>query len=141
MRPTAQSAPLAALVLLAAGCSSGTDRPGPVVNNAPVTLQQVQAAVFTPSCALAGCHVGGSGAQMGMDLSDGASMSYTVGVPSLEVPSFSRVAPRNAQDSYIYMKITGDPRILGDPMPASGPSLSDQSIDLLRSWIDQGALP
>lgn len=140
MNTLAKEAAPVVLLLLAAGCG-GSGGPAQVVSNAPVTLQQVQSAVFTPNCAISGCHVGGIGAQMGMDLSAGAAMSYTVGVPSLELPAFERVTPFNADDSYVYMKVTGDPRILGDEMPASGGPLSSQSIEVLRNWIEQGALP
>ena len=70
-------------------------------------------------------------------------MGNTVGIPSFELPEYDRVDPRNSADSYVYMKVTGDPRILGDPMPPLGlaPQLTDQQRDLLRQWIEQGANP
>ena len=49
--------------------------------------------------------------------------------------------PGNAGDSYLYMKITGDGRISGDPMPFEGDALSAAKIRLIENWIDQGALP
>ena len=133
---------LAMVVLLPvlAGCG-GTDRPG-VVGSDPsaVTYAQVQDAIFTPSCAVTGCHVAGS-APFGLDLSTGQSMANIVGVPSAEVPEYERIDPFNPADSYLYMKVTGDPRILGDQMPALAPPLSGPKIRLLEDWIEQGANP
>lgn len=132
----------AMIVLLPAlaGCG-GTDRPG-VVGSDPsaVTYAQVQDAIFTPSCAVTGCHVAGS-APFGLDLSTGQSMANIVSVPSAEVPAYDRIDPFDPADSYLYMKVTGDPRILGDQMPALGPPLSGPKIRLLEDWIGQGANP
>jgi hypothetical protein len=105
-----------------------------------VTLQQVQDAVFTPSCARFGCHLGAT-APFGLELEQGRSLATTVGVPSAEIPMFPRVEPGNAADSYLYMKVTSDPRILGDPMPFTGGPLDPTLVALIETWIEQGALP
>ena len=127
----------AGLVLVAAGCSSGSGD-GVVSGPGTVTLTDVQVQVFSPSCALSDCHLG-AGAQQGMDLSVGASAANTVGVQSAEVPGLLRVEPGNAVDSYLYMKLVADPRILGDPMPAESGPLSAGQLILIETWIDQGA--
>jgi hypothetical protein len=62
----------------------------------------------------------------------------TVGVVATELSGFKRVAPGNAADSYLYMKIAGDPRIAGDRMPFGG-TLTAAEIELVRAWIDAGA--
>lgn len=104
-----------------------------------VTLLDVQAAVFTPSCAVGGCHVS-PGAPLDLDLgSAAASAAGTIGVASAEVPSLLRVTPGNAADSYLYMKVTGDPRILGERMPANADPLSAADLELIARWIDGGA--
>lgn len=129
--------------LLAVGCGGGEDGSGGI-QSAPnaVTLQQVQSAVFTPSCALSDCHRGAT-APFGLDLSAGQTLGNVVAVGSSEKPEFDRVEPWNPTDSYVYMKVTGDLRIAGDPMPPQNlaPDLTDQQIELLRQWIEQGALP
>jgi len=131
---------LVLLALIAVGCG-GSDRPGGnVVNQGPVTLQDVQNSIFSPSCATIGCHQGGS-PPMGLDLSSGEALANILGVPSAERPEFDRIEPFNATDSYLYMKVSGDPRILGDPMPAQGSALSSQRLQLLEDWIDEGAHP
>ena len=103
------------------------------------TLLDVQAAVFAPHCAISGCHVG-SGAPFHLDLSSAsASAASIIGVASSEMPSLARVEPFDASQSYLYRKITADPTILGDPMPASGGPLSASQIALIQDWIDAGA--
>ena len=74
-----------------------------------------------------------------MDLSAGNTFVYTVGVNATELSGFKRVASGNAADSYLYMKIAGDPRILGDRMPLGG-TLTPAQIGAVRAWIDAGAL-
>lgn len=98
------------------------------------TLENVQASIFSTSCAVSGCHVGGS-APRGLDLSAGASRDNLVGVPSDELPSFRRVDPGNPDDSYLVMKIEGDSRIAGQRMPLGRPALSSEQIQLVRDWI------
>ena len=77
---------------------------------------------------------------MDLDLSAGNSAGNTIGVSSEELPVLLRIEPGNAADSYLYMKLIEDPRILGDPMPASGGPLSAGQLNLIESWIDQGAM-
>ncbi len=133
----AESLLVAGLAIAAAGCSGGSGD-GVVSGPGSVTLADVQIQVFSPSCALSNCHIG-AGAQLGLDLSAGASAGNLVGVPSAEVPGLLRVEPGNAVDSYLYMKLAADPRILGDPMPAEGGPLSAGQLNLIETWIDQGA--
>ncbi len=129
-----------ALGLAATGCSgSGGGTGALLAPGANARLIDVQAQVFSPRCALSGCHTG-TGAQLGLNLSSGSTAATAVGVSSVEVPGLLRVDPYNATDSYLYMKITGDPRIEGDPMPQAGTPLNAADLALVRDWIDQGAL-
>ena len=74
-----------------------------------------------------------------MDLSAGKTYLATVGVDSLELHGFERVAAAHAADSYLYMKIAGDPRIIGDRMPQGG-TLTATEIAAIAAWIDAGAM-
>ncbi len=130
---------VAGLCVLAAGCSGGDAGRSVIPGPERVTLADVQANVFSPRCASFGCHAGEL-SPFGLDLSAGESLGNLVGVASSEVPGLLRVEPFDAANSYLYMKVTADPRILGDPMPATGPPLSAGEIALVESWIDQGAL-
>jgi hypothetical protein len=129
--------------LLAVGCGGGEDGSGGIQSAPnPVKLQQVQSAVFTQSCALSDCHRGAS-APFGLELTAGQTLGNVVGVASAEKPEFDLVEPWNPTDSYVYMKAIGDLRIGGDPMPPQGlaPPLTDQQLEMLRQWIEEGALP
>ena len=103
------------------------------------TLTSIQTSVFTPSCALPGCHAPPS-PQRGMDLSEGMAHANVVNVPSGEQPQLNRVTPANPNDSYLYMKVTGDPRILGSRMPRGAAPLTSEALEAIRSWIESGAL-
>lgn len=74
-----------------------------------------------------------------MNLSDGNTFTYTVGVNSTELSGFKRVLPGIGSDSYLYMKITADPRIVGERMPFGGMLTADE-IEKVKAWIDAGAL-
>ena len=129
---------LVALVGVAfAGCSGGSG--GDVMKSEDeVTLLDVQQQVFTPRCALSGCHVGAE-SPFGLDLSAGLAADNIIGVPSGEVPELLRVEPYDADDSYLYMKLVDAPDIEGDPMPLEGDPLTAGQLALIEDWIDQGA--
>ena len=55
--------------------------------------------------ACAGCHTNG-GAQGSLTLDEGAAL--LVGVPSTEAPSVALVAPGSPDDSWIWLKLTGE---------------------------------
>ena len=116
--------PLAALG--AVSCSSGGGGgTGGVIPPAPpgVTpdIVSIQNNIFTPKCALSGCHTGPTPQPLqgaGLDLTLGASLDSLLGAARTGVPStldaaFSRVEQGNSVDSYLYMKIIGDARVLG----------------------------
>jgi hypothetical protein len=140
MRASSTRLVVAAAAVLTVGCG-GSSGPSGVVTPPEPTFQNVQSTIFTPSCAITNCHVGGAAAPFGLDLSAGASYANLVNVASAEAPGFDRVEPGVSQDSYLYMKVVDDPRITGDPMPALGPPLSAQKLQLLADWIGQGASP
>jgi hypothetical protein len=124
------------------GCGSGDgsdddemDDPGGI----QPTLQSIQTNVFTPICAVPGCHVG-AGAQQGLML-DSVNNSFLdlVGVNSSELPSLLRVDPGNPDNSYLVQKVEGAPNISGLQMPLNQPPLSTDQIDAIRQWILNGA--
>ncbi len=140
-RPIATTAALLAAAL-AFSCGGGGGYSGGMMPSPPPPLQptltSIQSNIFTPSCALSGCHAG-STPQMGQNLSAGMAYSNIVNVPSTEQPAFKRVLPGDAANSYLYMKITGDARITGVQMPKVGGPLSADKIAAIRDWINNGA--
>ena len=99
-----------------------------------IDIDDVQSQVFTPSCALSGCH---NGAQT-PNLSSGVAFDSIVNVPSTQQPGVFLVSPFNPNNSYIVHKIEGTG--LGSRMPFGRPPLSSANIQLIRDWISEGAL-
>lgn len=99
-------------------------------------------AIFTRSCAFSGCHAGGGAAAAGLDLSPGRAYGSLVGVGSSEAPGRVRVQAGSAAASVLFCKV--DPSCADRPgalMPLSGGALSDADREVLRSWIQSGAMP
>lgn len=103
------------------------------------TLDQIQAAVFTPSCASSSCHSNGNQAA-GLALGD-ADTSYLelVGQFSGQVVN-QLVEPNNSAASYLIHKLEGAPTIENARMPVGLPAISQPDIDIISQWIDAGAL-
>ena len=101
------------------------------------TLEAIQASVFTPTCATAGCHSGDSPPE-GLRLDDGFSFDNLVDVPSSEVPELLRVDPGKPDESYLVQKIEGT-AAEGAQMPLGGPPLDQNLIDDIREWITNDA--
>jgi hypothetical protein len=100
-------------------------------------FSEIQKNIFTPTCALAGCHLG-SDAQANLDLSEGKSYSSLVNMQSLLFPSYKRVVPGNKEQSLLYLSINYSfPQL---QMPLTGIKLDQYLIDSLGVWIDKGAL-
>ena len=56
-----------------------------------------------------------------------------------ERPGLDRIGPGDPMASYLFLKVIGDPSIIGSPMPLGGGALSAELIGLLQSWIERGA--
>jgi archaellum component FlaG (FlaF/FlaG flagellin family) len=91
------------------------------------------------TCAQAGCH-NSSSPQAGQNLEAASAYANIVNVASTEKPSLKRVQPGDGDNSYLYLKIKGDPSITGSRMPLAGGPLADSDIDKIELWIDQGAV-
>ncbi|MCH8072914.1 MAG: CHRD domain-containing protein [Proteobacteria bacterium] len=112
-----------------------------VQNAAPVTLTQIQAQVFGPTCSVSGCHSGGGAAlPTVMNLTSAqASFDNLVNVPSIQVGSIDRIEPGDPDNSYLIRKIEGTAAV-GDRMPFGGPFLDPATINMIRQWVSDGAL-
>ncbi len=105
------------------------------------TLDALQASVFMPNCAVAGCHTGPVSASLpsGMDLSTAdASFANLVGISSIQQPTLSRVAAADPDNSYLVQKIEGTAPN-STRMPLGGGVLDQALIDDIRDWIASGA--
>jgi hypothetical protein len=98
-----------------------------------IDIDDVQTAVFTPSCALSGCH---DNTQPPILLA-GQSFDNIVNLPAGQMPSLNYIEPGEPSNSYLVRTIEGTG--LGSRMPSGG-SLSAANIQLVRDWVSQGAL-
>lgn len=128
------------------GCSAGSGegldisgRPLSEGGDVPLgpTLASTQANVFNPSCIV--CHAGANAPQ-GLRLDSANSFVNLIGVPSREDSSFLRVAPGNPDQSYLIRKLEGTASV-GDQMPLGGAPIPQSTINFIRQWITDGALP
>ena len=101
------------------------------------TFSRIQTQIFTPTCAVLGCH-DRLGRQESLILTADQSYANIVGVASVQMPSVRRITANDPNNSYLYRKITGV-GITGDRMPQGGPFLSEAEIKLIRDWIRRGA--
>lgn len=115
---------------------TGNSNPPPSTFN-PV-FSEVQSNVFTPSCAVSGCHTGASAPQ-GLRLDEANSYGLLVSQPSSEVPGTLRVAPGDPDNSYLIQKLEGTASV-GAQMPLNQTPLPQSTIDIIRQWITDGAL-
>jgi hypothetical protein len=125
------------LGVILAAC--GTQKSPTEPNDGPdptATFARVQAEVFTPSCALSGCHSGAS-PKVGQDLSAGRAYAQIVNVRAVESTRL-RIAPGDPDASYLISKVRGDATITGSRMPLGG-ALPPQRVQLLVDWVRRGA--
>lgn len=108
------------------------------------TLSDIQAKIFTPSCATSGCHNATFAARSGeLDLTDGVSFAQLVGANSALVAGEKRVVAGSPQTSFLLVKLvrmwqSNPPQSVGDPMPA-GAQLSADELQAIQDWIADGA--
>jgi len=124
--------------IAATGVSCSSDSGTEPSNTLEATLESIQAKIFTPSCALSGCHVpGGSGP---MPLRSAAeSFASLVNKASVQKPTMMRVKAAHADSSYLIQKLEGANGISGSRMPLGRDQLSTEKISTIRAWIDAGA--
>jgi len=132
---------LLAASALAAGCGSEKRLPTEVNDpSANATFTRVQQEVFTPKCALSGCHLGPANlAQEGLVLSAGSAYGNIVGIRANQNPSLFRISPGDPNNSYLVRKISPNlPIDVGDRMPQSG-SITVEERRLVVDWVLRGA--
>lgn len=98
-------------------------------------LQSRVADLFNRSCARVGCHAG-SDPQMGMSLEEDLFFPHTVDQPSRERPELKLVDPGAPDSSYLVMKVTDHPDIIGMRMPMTGNTLSEAEVGTITDWIE-----
>ncbi len=102
------------------------------------TLESIEANIFRVVCAVK-CHRSPL-PKKNLNLEPGLVYSNLVNIPSEERPELMRVLPGDAENSYMIWKLEGRTGIKGRQMPLNLPPLSDEKIQAIRNWIDDGAL-
>lgn len=106
------------------------------------TVSRLQDDIFTPKCASVSCHAASANSLAPMSLEPGESYRNLVGVPSTQVPSLRRVEPGDPARSYLMLKLRGAASGVGGApsrMPLGKPSLTEEELQNLESWIHRGA--
>ena len=118
---------------------SGSGSAGSGSGGASVDYEADIQPIFNGSCT---CHLMGDSGEMAapfLTLNPGMSHAELVGVMSEQAP-LNRIEPGSPDDSYLYLKVTGNhlPIGSGNPMPQIG-VLGDAQVELIESWILAGA--
>lgn len=113
----------------------------------PPTLDAIQTNIFSPRCAIPGCHDATTHVES-LDLSAGSAYAQLVGIaPATDVARLKgllRVDAEHPDNSFLLIKLEGPPVLTSDEglrMPETGSPLSDAEIQLISAWIAQGAPP
>ncbi len=131
---------VSAALLAAGGCAGeGTgEAAGPGGNGGFQDFQQIQDDIFTPRCALAGCHTAVSRAG-DLDLSTAAASRLGLVQIVSSCNAKVRVEPSHTDQSYLLDKVGSGDEPCGSMMPLGAPELSRENIDLIIGWIAAGA--
>ncbi len=131
-------------------CSKNTvDVVQPV--NTVSSFSLMQDRIFTPTCAISGCHASNTDAtyrQHGLILEKSTSYVNLVGVSPMNVDSKAdghlRVKAYKSLESLLFHKLEWNAshhggKQYGLPMPLGGTALSVGQIEFVRRWIEAGA--
>ncbi len=105
-------------------------------------LAWLQANVFTPSCATAGCHAG-TNPDVGLSLEAGRTYGSLVNRPASTVASWTRVVPGSIATSYLVVALgrTDGPPPRDGFMPLGAEPLCVEKLEAIERWIAAGAPP
>ncbi len=97
------------------------------------TFTNIQSDIFNQSCAFSGCHASGS---VNPNLS---GTSYEIIVNKKSSTGMDYIKPNDPDNSYLLQKIIGSNGIHGSRMPLNSSPLSQDKIDIITEWINDGA--
>jgi hypothetical protein len=113
------------------------------VANTHSDLAWIQANVFTPSCAVGGCHHAAAAGAGHLSLDDGLSHLQLVNTASTTATSWMRVVPSDASKSYLMVALGTEsgPRPVDGLMPLGRAPLCSDEVAAIQRWIMAGAPP
>ena len=122
--------------------SSTTTRPKPDAGPCPEpTLEAIRDEIFSPKCAVTGCHVTGvDPPKEDLDLSlPLADLRARLTQAAMQSPSgLPLIGGNDLGASYLYLKVFLTTPVAGERMPPRQP-LERCEIDAIRDWIRAGA--
>lgn len=137
-RPVAVGLAIAVCLALLSACGSQSPESAGADGGAAarsVTFAEVYRTVLTPCT---NCHAGILARFDGLDMGTQATAyANLVGVRASGNCNGTLVVRGSAATSLLYQKVTSPP--CGSLMPQNAPRLPQASIDLLKTWIDEGA--
>jgi predicted CxxxxCH...CXXCH cytochrome family protein len=98
--------------------------------------------ILSARCATSQCHVGGSSAQSGLDLSTGVAWAALVGAPATEKAGAQLVVAGDIRRSFLATKLFARGKITKMPLGCGTPDLpclTDAEIYAILAWIQAGA--
>jgi len=109
------------------------------------TFAAIQQQIFDNDCTSSACHSSATRAG-GMSLVAGEAYDDLVNVapdnPAALAAGLQRVVPDDPQRSFLLDKVMGALSAAeGSPMPLGGIPLRADQIEMIRSWIQNGAMP
>ncbi|MGD8863462.1 MAG: hypothetical protein PVI30_25835 [Myxococcales bacterium] len=123
-----------------AGCSYSDDPESLNLLGSGVTWEQRIRHILEFNCG--GCHSEPS-PEAGLSLKDGDVYARLLET-STQIEDMPLITPGDPDASYLWLKITGDERIVGAPMPLDPISgdrrLSDAELADIQAWIEAGAV-
>lgn len=139
--------PILGMVIFASLSPSVSVHPndGTSADPGAVTLDQLRADIFLPTCSNISCH-SSVRATGGLVLDGYNAYANLVDVPAQNPAAAAagklRVVPGKPDESFLYQKLAGhlQPEE-GDRMPQIGVPLPPEQIEAVRQWILNGALP
>lgn len=100
-----------------------------------IVFQNQVLPIFQAQCGGGNCHLQPN-AQLGLDLRPEFAYASLVDVPSAQLGSFRRVVPGDADNSYLFLKISEASPPAGNRMPLGRPQLGPAEVATIRDWIN-----
>ena len=102
------------------------------------TFSSIYKNIFSKKCALYTCHSSAFAEESGeLDLMDESSYSSLVNVKSVTFPDILRIKPGDPDNSLLINRLDGTV-IVAPPLERT--SVSDDELNIIRTWIKNGAL-
>ena len=97
----------------------------------------IQQEIFNTTCIQ--CHGGSNYIAAGLNLTEGESFSNMISVPSVKIPDMNRVQAGNSSLSVLYLILSGSSSSTWS-YDHSVEVIRQEKLDLIRNWIDGGAI-